>query len=85
MDEPYFVPIKTIRTTKGILHNPKGATEDGDEGNRTLISAMRPRRAPVTPRPRAACRHSWYFTPAGRIFEAIFYNLFVLKGAEKYR
>ncbi len=28
------------------------AATTGDEGNRTLISAMRPRRAPVTPRPR---------------------------------
>lgn len=29
-------------------HEPR---KTGDEGNRTLISAMRPRRAPVTPRP----------------------------------
>ena len=32
----------------------------GDEGNRTLISAMRPRRAPVTPRPRKPYNKLFY-------------------------
>ena len=32
----------------------------GDEGNRTLISAMRPRRAPVTPRPQIRFKQLLY-------------------------
>ena len=40
---PYLSTIYASRSTTPDLI--------GDEGNRTLISAMRPRRAPVTPRP----------------------------------
>ncbi len=34
-----------------LLPTKYKSRNNGDEGNRTLISAMRPRRAPVTPRP----------------------------------
>jgi hypothetical protein len=41
----------------------------GDEGNRTLISAMRPRRAPVTPRPQKSCFYlRTLFYPAYQCF-----------------
>ena len=36
----------------GGLQEANRAKRSGDEGNRTLIPAMRPRCAPVTPRPR---------------------------------
>ncbi len=34
-----------------LLSTKNKSRNNGDEGSRTLISAMRPRRAPVTPRP----------------------------------
>ena len=58
----YPIGVFPVKTSDCGLAQVLANQKDGDEGNRTLIPAMRPPCAPVTPRPRENRKlHSMFY------------------------